>query len=320
MSLATTIAACALNGYRQHTGFGNIAALLDTVPGGSDNMCGYVSRMPYDPITRRFFLSSSDDPGSGRRLIAFDVATDAWLTLIPSSGGVAHGYGNQWLDIPMRRYWYGNTGTVGGGHSYRNVDTGVTTSGAQGPWSGDQDGPAGEYFPERKTSYFFFQSQVWQKREDAAWTQVSGSYPMSVHNFAHYNGYHKCLVFGGGNYTSSNLWRINQDGTIQQFSGLPTGFDSVRSRFIANDATGEFFVYQANAGVTNFRKFNPSVLTSAAWTNPGTAGIPPELFGQSPYTENRISLIAENMFTHGALVFTTGGPAATPTMWVYRYR
>jgi hypothetical protein len=325
-SLATLVASTTVGQYAQLTGFGNVAALQDTVPGGSGNECGYVSRMPYDPITRRCYLSSSDDPGDGRRMIAYDIATHAWVTVIAASGGgPAHGYGQQGMDVSMRRYWYGAGGTSSNGINYRNLATGATSTNVGPGGLSHQDAPSLCEFPDRRSIYYFQGTAVWRKREDAAWTQLAGSYQTSAHSCGHYNARHKCLVFGGGADfgAGSNLWRINLDETIQQYSGLPfSGLEMPRYRFVENDATGEFFVYFRNGTSMNFWTFNPSILTSGAWTNPGISGIPTQLFGlPDNYALNRLSLVAENIFTHGCILFATAdGNGGAPTMWIYRYR
>lgn len=320
-ALATLVAATTVGQYAQLTGVGNIAALQDN--GASGNELGYVSRMPFDPITNRCYLNSSDHLGTGRRQVAYDIATNAWVTLIPSSapGTVAHGYGNQCMDIAMRRLWYGTGGTSSEPYSYRNLDTGAITTSAGPSGLAFQAAPSMCEFPERHSVYLFCTTQVRRKREDAAWTTLSGSFPTNTHSIAHYNARHQCVVFGGGDSpTGGNLWRINRDETIEQYSGLPSTFSQPRYRWVENDATGEFFIYYGNAGDTNFWKFNPSILTSGAWTNPGTSGIPSAFFAWPLGGDNRLSLTAENIFTHGCMLFATCAPSGTPTMWIYRYR
>lgn len=324
--LATTVAACAVGAYRQHTTAGNLAALSDN--GQSQSETGYVSRMPYDPINGRAYLASSDHAGTGRRLIAYDVATDAWVTIVPSSspGSVAHGYGGNRIDILMRRFWHQVSGDSPGGLAYLNLNTGAIVTGQEGGWTGTyQAAESGCEFPDRHEVLHFHRTEFWRKRENAAWQQVSGSFPTSVHSIAHYSARHKCVVWGGGDDgTSGNLWRYNLDGTVQQYSGLPFGISQPRYRFVENPVTGEFHVYHHNNTVDQFWKFNPSILTAGAWTNVGITGIPGVLFGLGTLyhdTVNYIHLVAEDIFTHGCLLFVTKWPGmGTAQMWVYRYR
>lgn len=305
--------------YAQLTGVGNISALVDTVSGGVGHIFPYADKIPYDPRTRRAYLAGSDDPGNGRRLVYYDVDTNAWVTLTSGGGGVAHIYGAQTIDILNRRYWYNNAGTVSGGVSYRNLDTGAVTSGQQTGITvgGADDAPAMEFFPDRFANYYVRGNTIYERRETAtSWSVLSTSISVTFHCVAHYNAWHRCLVFGGGNYSANNLYRLNLDGTITTLgNGAGFGIDCVRTEWVEDPATGDFLVYYHNNGSTGFRRFNPGTNT---WSNPGTSGIPAAIFTINSYS-NQLLMVATTIPEHGVNLYLAAISGQTPTMYVRKY-
>src|SRR4029077_10186430 len=86
---------------------GNIdTALKDTVTGGSGHLLTYADKFHWDPVTGRAYLFTRDDPGDGRRFVAYDEATNAWVVLPdPWGAGVAHQYGLADIDVNGRRIY-----------------------------------------------------------------------------------------------------------------------------------------------------------------------------------------------------------------------
>ena len=51
-------------------------ALGDDVEGGVGHVLPYADKLHWDPATRRAYYAGSDDPGDGRRFVAYDEASN----------------------------------------------------------------------------------------------------------------------------------------------------------------------------------------------------------------------------------------------------
>jgi len=288
-SLETLARAMAVGTYAEVAGLQNTGVMLDDISGGVGHIITYCDKLAWDPLGRKLYYMSSDDPGNGRKAVSYDFATNSFQRIpgpfdLPAGAvGVNHVYGGHDFDKARRRWWY--TNAVGNEVGYYSAADGTWTS-VPLPW-GTQQVVASSlaYFPERG-SLVVLRDSVLRERSDAsgAWTTISSSISSSYHSMCQYNITNKCVVFGGGNDTPLALYRLDSTGTVTQYATTPPfNIECPRVEFVEDPSTGNFVVYRYSNGASARYSFNPS---NGAWTNLGTTNVPADVFSVGPYGTN----------------------------------
>jgi len=289
------------------------AALLDQVSGGVQNILPYADKLHWDPVSSRIYLMNSDDPGDGRRFVAYDLLTNAWLVLPdPWSGsGVAHQYGLVDIDVTGRRIYSimpdGSDGT------YFNLTTSTFTSFSI-PSSAYSCCGAAALFPERDSLVYAHGSRLRERRNGTGqWSDLSSSINTSYHSIAHYNPVHKLVVFGGGNDSSRTFYKLSQNGSITTLKQPPLNLESPRVEFVVNPVTGNYLVFGMGKKLYSY---DPIL---DAWTSQSTTSVPVAVWSGTEFGANLLTTVATVLPSHGAAFFVSCAVGGGCSVHLYKF-
>jgi hypothetical protein len=309
-SLSDAAAAMTPGQWRELT-TGNInAALRDPVSGGVVHILPYADKMHWDPGTNRVYLIGSDDPGDGRRFVAYDESTNAWVVLSDPWGGsgVAHQYGLADIDVAGRRL-YTIMPNGDSGYIY-NLSSGSFTS-LSIPSAAFSCCGAVAYFPERTALIYIHGDTVRQRTDAGSWSNLSSSISTSYHAIAYYNPVNKLVVFGGGNDTNRTFYKLSQSGTVTTLRAPPISLESPRTEFVANPTAGNFLVFGIGQ---KYYSYDP---VSDVWTTQSASSVPAEIWGGS--SSNLLSTVAATISRYGVGFFTACESGGDCSVFLYKF-
>lgn len=290
---------------------GNINnALRDSVAGGVAHILPYADKLHWDPNTNRVYFMNSDDPGDGRRFVAYDEATNAWVVLPDPWGGngVAHQYGLVDIDVAGRKIYSilpnGDSGAYYNLSTQSFVDMAIPSA----PYSCCG---AVAYFPERSALIYIHGSSVRQRSDSGSWSTLSTNVNTSYHAIAHYNPVHKLVVFGGGNDSNRTFYRLSQNGQITSLRQPPLDLESPRVEFVANPSAGNFLVFGINQRVYSY---DP---VADVWTSQSASSVPSAIFGGA--SSNLLSTVATTISRYGVGFFTSCESGGSCSVHIYKF-
>lgn len=285
-------------------------ALVDLATGGVGHILPYAEGMRWDPITKKVYLINSDDPGDGRRFVTYSELTNTWSVLPdPWTGtGVAHQYDGTDIDV-VHRVLYTVMPDGDTGRKY-NLDTGVFTNMPTFPNMAYSCCEASVYFPEMNGLILLNNGDLYKLSDSTnQWSTVATGFNTSYHSFAEYNAMHKVVVFGGGNDTSKNFYKLNSAGQVTTLRTPPIGLEVPRMEFIYDPASGLYLVFN------NKQQFYTYNVLTDTWTAQSIAGVPSAIWETSD--TNQFNTVATPISTYGVIMFTN---CRVSTCRVYLYK
>jgi hypothetical protein len=328
-SALSTLAASLTQGqWGQLTGVGNKGTLIDTFPIGVGSVLPFADSIPWDPINRRAYFMNSDDPGDGRRFVAYDEATNGFVT-IPDiwGGGVNHIYGLLDIDIVNRRLWWG--GSVGTTIGYVDLtDESFVSLNSEIPW-GFVVAPALCYFPDRESVIFVDalgpgSARLWERRNDGTtWAQIGSGLNASYHAICHYNSVNKLVMFGGGNESTRAVYTLDSNGVITGPLGGVPGNVSLRAPNTViqdNPVTGDFHVLNREGSNRAYNFWNPVTNT---WATQSLAPTPNDVWQGNETNNNHLMTVTTTIPEYKVMFFVSAPDGAFSgtdiTTWLYKY-
>jgi len=286
-------------------------ALLDTVSGGVGHILPYADKMHWDPVTSRVYFMDSDDPGDGRRFVAYDEASNAWVVLPDpwTDTGVAHQYGLADIDVAGRRIY--NIMPDGDRGTYYDFATQSFISFSV-PAAAYSCCGAVAYFPERGSLVYAHGPDLLERvTSSGQWRTLSSSINTTYHAIAHYDPVHKLVIFGGGNDSNRTFYKLDQNGQVTTLKQPPINLESPRVEFVVNPATGAFFVFGLGQ---HFYSYDAMADT---WTTLDAPSVPSNLWTGSG--GNLLTTVGTAIARYGVAFFTSCENGGTCSVHLYKY-
>jgi hypothetical protein len=273
------------------------AVLSDAVVGGVGHILSYADHLHWDPITERAYLISSDDPGDGRRFVAYDEATNSWVVLLDpwASAGVAHQYGLTDIDVANRRM-YSIVPDGNSGKTY-NLTTGVWSDMPAFPSFPYVCCGAAVYFPERGALIYVHGAALRQLDDGGEWSTISSAINTSYHAIAAYSSVRQVVIFGGGSNTAYNFYKVNASKQVTILSSPPVALESPRVEIVPDPVTGNFLVFGRGQ---YFYIYNPA---TDAWVDQSSMGVPSEIW--AGYGSDLLSTVATPIPKYNIVLFAS---------------
>jgi len=285
-------------------------ALGDRASGGVGHILPYADKLHWDPAGGKIYYTGSDDPGDGRRLVAYDVASNTWQVLPDPWGGsgVAHQYGL--VDIDVRsRLIYSIMPDGGYGQVY-DISNGDFSSLSM-PSTAYSCCGAAAYFPDRQTLVYAWGRDLWERNQSGQWRIASGNITTSYHAVAHYNPVHELVVFGGGNDSSFSFYSMDKSGQVRSLGRPPMILQSPRIEFVAEPESGDFLVFGRGQ---NLYRYDP---TDDNWSAQSVAGVPSIIWAGN--SSNLLSTLGTALPEYGVLFFVSCESGGTCGVNIYKY-
>ena len=241
----------------------------DSVSGGVGHILPYAEGMRWDPVTKKVYYIGSDDPGDGRRFVSYSEDTNSWTALPdPWTGsGVAHEYDGTDIDL-MNRVLHTVMPNGNVGYSY-NLDSGIFANMPAFPGLPYSCCEASVYFPEMQGLILLNWGNLYKLGDlTKQWSTVATGFSTTYHSFAEYNPIHKVVVFGGGNDSTRNFYKLDSSGQVTVLNAPPINLQVPRIEFTYDPVSGLYLVYTMQG---TFYTYN--VLTDT-WALQSSAGIP----------------------------------------------
>jgi hypothetical protein len=310
-ALSDAAAAMAPGEWRELTTTGIRAALSDSVPVGVSSILPYADKMHWDPQTNRVYFVNSDDPGDGRRFVAYDEPTNSWVTLPDpwTSTTVSHQYGLADIDVVGRRLYVAQAN----GESMQAYDLSTQTwGGVSMPTSQYSIAGALAYFPERNSIIYTHGPNLRERQSSGTWRNL-GSINTTYHAITYYNPVHKLVIFGGGNDSSYTFYKLNQAGQVTALRTPPVALESPRVEFVADTVHGQFLVFSRGK---RFFYYDP---VSDVWTEQSTASVPAGIWVGSEYNTPLLMTVATPIHRYGVAFFTGCAVAGECKVHLYKF-
>lgn len=289
------------------------AALLDSVQGGVQHILPYADKLHWDPQDQRAYFMNSDDPGDGRRFVAYDEASNQWEVLPDPWGGpgVAHQYGLVDIDVIGRRIYSIMPNSTSG--SYFDLAT--------ERWS-NISVPGGAYsccgalanFPERGSLVFAHGSTVRERtHSNGQWSSASTNINTSYHAVAHYSSSHNLVVFGGGNDSSRTFYKMTQNGQVSSLGSPPINLESPRVEFVENPVTGDFMVFGIGQ---RYYLYDPA---DDRWTAQPASSVPSKIWAGTEFGANLLATVATSIPQYGVSLFVSCAVGGSCSAHLYKF-
>jgi hypothetical protein len=271
----------------------------------------YADKLHWDPVTNRIYLMNSDDPGDGRRFVAYDEATNAWVVLPdPWGAGVAHQYGLADIDVSGRRIYTIMPDGDRGMYYDLAAQSFVNLSVPSGPYSCCG---AVAYFPERHSLIYAHGATLRERSDTGQWSELSTNINTTYHAIAHYDPVHKLVLFGGGNDSNRTFYKIDQNGQITSLKQPPLSLESPRVEFVVNPATGMFLVFGLGQ---QYYSYNPATDT---WTTLQASSVPATLWTGNEFGGNMLTTLATPISRYGVAFFASCANGGTCRVHLYKF-
>jgi hypothetical protein len=181
-----------------------------------------------------------------------------------------------------------------------------------GPSVGDCCGGAA-FFVDRNTLVFAQRNVIRERSSTGQWTTLSSSINTSYHAVAHYSPVNKLVIFGGGNDTSRNFYKLSQSGQITTLRSPPLALESPRIEIVSNPSDGNFLV--VGFGRTLY-SYNPVADT---WTSLSTTGVPTALWSGAGSGANVLNTVGTTMTRYGIAFFAACENGAACNVILYKF-
>jgi hypothetical protein len=275
----------------------NIQVLLDNVSGGVKHSIPYADGMKRDPITKKIYYVGSDDPGT-IKFVVYDETSNSWSTLPHpfGNGTVMHQYDNSSIDPTNRVFRYINP-DINQMREY-NLDTGTWSTGPSPNFGPGSCCEASEYFSAMQATIRIRGTSLARLPNGSSqWQSLSFNGQTSYHSVMECNPIFNVCIFGGGNDTGRNFYRLNSNGTVTTLGNPPTNLESPRIELTYDPVTGLYLMLTR----TGFYTYNSSTDT---WVSQPITGIPAALFATDP-DPNQLNSLATPIPEYGVIFWTT---------------
>ena len=285
--------------------------------GGVGHILPYADGMKWDPTSRKVYYMGSDDPGDGPRWVIYSEAANSW-TVVPEQGnwwagsGVMHQYNQLDLD-PTAGVIYKLT--PDGVKWYKYVISSGTWT--QLPNTGVQTYSCCEalvYYPEMSSVLMLNAGDVRRYNVTTgqfSWLSTPSSYGTSYHSIAEYNPIHKVVIFGGGNATSQDFYKVNSAGQITTLRTPPIDLESPRTELTYDPVTGTYLVFRMGKTFYTY-----DVLTDT-WSLQPNTNIPADIWNGE--AQNHLHTLATPIATYGVVMFTTCKTGGSCKVYLYKH-
>ncbi len=307
--------------------------------GVGGNLIAYSNQAVWDPIANAIRYCGNDHHGGLAGFTVMEVqylaATNLWSIVVDQIPGInfSHGYGHIAIrpdngELYVRQYALGSGAegvwrkSRGGSWSqnltgpsvYRQV--GIGTSWWSGALTGS--GSSGAYI-------------VWEQGlghlliyDPAAnsWQDIQVPVPAGdglYHGVCDYSPAKNCAVFGGGNSTPRNLWRLNSNRTVTALPNAPINVGIQHGNLMHDPVSGNFLIW--GGGSREFWELNPS---TAAYTKLSGSRQPPAA-GQNGVSDpaggtgGPDALISCALPEHGVIAYMSASGASYANMLLYKH-
>jgi len=250
----------------------NISIIVTNTNGVGGNSIPFSNQAAWDPITKAIRYVGQDHGGSGAfRDHEYIDATNSWGLRPTVPPNVTHGYGHNAVRPDTGDHYYRGNGAVAvapenterrrsgilnwelftaSPPTYNQIGIGCAW------WSGSLSGTqaAGAYFMW-ETSFGVI--MLYDPIADS-WRQVTGiSTPGDTyHTVAAYSKVNNCVVFGGGNNQTRNLWKLNSDLSVTVMNAPQINLGIQQGNLQCDPVTGKFLLW--GGGVAQFWELDPN--------------------------------------------------------------
>jgi hypothetical protein len=287
--------------------------------GDSDSIISYAPRGHWDSIAKEaLFYGSTHGTQHLKRMIRYVDATNTWDAeedgAPETDGADSHGYFHFALrqSDGQRFIRHYNSATVSQRSPSGSWSTIASLPGAAFvewnvanglEWFPEYDGGNGGLIFSGGGIVAAWQTNSWTTLLDQA---IAGDY----HTFSVYNPDDNRVYVGGGN-GSTDMWRVDPDGTVTQVADTP---------FVvgASGSDGQGFIFPAANGG---KMFAVSTTGSIREYTTGTPGSWSAEISTLPFTPSGDLYFGVSVSDYGAVTFTwlSGGLTPSTTMYVWRH-
>lgn len=244
----------------------NINPTLAQINGGATgNIIPFAEDLVWDSTSRQVLFIGGDhihtNGSDFPRFVRYSVDTNTWQIMPrPSWFGAStmHAYDQNALSTTTRILYH------------LTPDGGLTRTYSlnSGAWGTIPDLPASAYscceaiayFPELEGLVFIHLGRVFlYKESDGKWSTLATGLNTSYHSIAEYNPVHKVVVFGGGNDSSKNFYKIDSSGTVTALKPSPKNLEVPRIAFTVDPVSGDYLVF------TNAKEFYVYKVSTDSW-------------------------------------------------------
>lgn len=313
--------------------------------GVGGNMIPYSNQAVWNPVTKCISYCGNDHHGGvppwTMMEVQYDEASNTW-SAVPGLGGgnqivgmtPSHGYGHNAMRPDTGEFYLRQYGGDGSGHEiiWRKriggswaaeltspsvyVQVAIGTCWWTGSLSGSQSMGAYIVWQPGFGNILIYDPGLnsWQKLADLYGTD--GLY----HGVCMYSAVYNCCVFGGGNATPRNLWRLNSDRTITALTNAPIDVGIQRSNFNVDPVSGKFLIF--GGGSSAFYELIPT--GSGTYNALSGTRLPPAagLHGVSDPSTGAGSpdaLISCALPDHGVVAYMSASSASYANMFLYKH-
>jgi hypothetical protein len=292
----------------------------------------YADRMVWDSIGKQALFYGSSDPGgsANHRFVRYQASTNAW-TVLPNppwagSQNIAHSYKHNVVDVAGRRLYYRVMGSDNREFWSASLDN------PGGGWTRRADISAINYVQDASAlDYFGARSRVVLHSGDIngsasglveynpannQWSTLGGQYSPrgGLHAILECNAVHRVCIFGGGDNTS-NLWKLNPDGSVVSIASAP--FSDFSTRFCettVDPLSGDFLVFTRD---NRLYRFDVTDGAAGRWTQVASGSSVPPFNG---YTSNdsTFHMVAVTIDTYGVIMVPQWRSSGTK-VFIYKH-
>ena len=276
----------------------------------------YSDNLTWDPLGKEAHYVGSGHQVEYRHLV-YSESTNTWARRsLPGSWYGPHSYDHLAID-PINRRFFVRT-FQGSDFRIYNLNSQTWSTSARIPGSYLQVAGGAEWFPELSRLVFADSVAGLQlyNPSNNTWSKPAGNNVTGLgdyHNFAEYSPTHKVVIYGGGNGgpTSSAVYAIDSDGSIQRKENAPFWLGITATVITTDPVSGNFVVVRYGNG--EYYEYDP---TADRWTQIGT--VPGTLYQGSP-NGGEWGLIATPISTYGVMMFARFRWDGGSSVWLYKH-